>query len=162
MEHCLKPFTNKLDFFGLSYYAKMSHDPAPITYLDTPEKLNKLGRPHDDMWEYYPEGMKLAIERYWNRYKLPVIITESGVCTTDDAVRVKAIQDYLKIVHDCMAAGIDIKGYYFWSTFDNFEWDLGPTFRFGLYETDLTTRDRRKRPSADVFHGVAYEKHIEI
>ncbi len=162
MEHCLKPFTNKLDFFGLSYYAKMSHDPAPITYLDTPEKLKKLGRPHDDMWEYYPEGMKLAIERYWNRYKLPVIITESGVCTTDDAVRVKAIQDYLKIVHDCMAAGVDIQGYYFWSTFDNFEWDLGPTFRFGLYETDLTTRDRRKRPSADVFHGVAYEKHIEI
>lgn len=162
MEKCLKPFTGKLDFFGLSYYAKMSHDPLPITYLDTPEKLEKLGRPHDDMWEYYPEGMKLAIERYWNRYKLPVIITESGVCTKDDKVRVQAIKDYLKIVHDCIKAGIDIRGYYFWSTFDNFEWDLGPTFRFGLYETDLVTRDRRKRPSADVFNVVAYGKQLEI
>src|ERR1043165_775012 len=102
MERCLRPFSDKLDFFGLSYYAKMSHDPMPITYLDTPEKIEKLGKPHDDMWEYYPEGIRLCIERYWNRFKLPVIITENGVCTKDDKVRVQAIKDYLKIIKDCM------------------------------------------------------------
>lgn len=162
MDHCLKHFTGKLDFFGLSYYAKISHDPLPITYIDTPEKINKLNKPHDDMWEYYPNGMKECIERYWAQFKLPFIITESGVCTTDDTVRVQAIRDYVKIVHDCMNAGIDIRGYYFWSTFDNFEWDLGPTFRFGLYGTDLETKDRKKRPSADVFHRLAYEKKLEF
>ncbi|MBS1558761.1 MAG: glycoside hydrolase family 1 protein [Bacteroidetes bacterium] len=41
----------KIDFFGMSYYARLSYDPLPITYIDSPEKIKKLGRPHDDMWE---------------------------------------------------------------------------------------------------------------
>ena len=162
MDYCLKHFSGKLDFFGLSYYAKISHDPLPITYLETPEKIKAHNKPHDDMWEYYPNGMKESIERYWKQFRLPFIITESGVCTNDDTVRVQAIKDYVKIVHDCINEGIDIRGYYFWSTFDNFEWDLGPTFRFGLYETDLETKNRKKRPSAGVFHRLAYEKKLEI
>jgi beta-glucosidase len=162
MDKCLSYFTGKLDFFGLSYYAKMSHDPLPITYLDTPDKIKKLNKPHDDMWEYYPDGMKLCIERYWKQFKLPFIITESGVCTTDDKVRVQAIKDYVKIVYDCRQSGIDIRGYYFWSTFDNFEWDLGPTFRFGLFETDLETKNRIKRPSADIFRRLAYQKQLDF
>ncbi len=162
MDKCLSYFTGKLDFFGLSYYAKMAHDPLPITYLDTPDKILKLNKPHDDMWEYYPQGMKICIERYWKQFKLPIIITESGVCTTDDKVRVQAIKDYVKIVYDCRQNGIDIMGYYFWSTFDNFEWDLGPTFRFGLYETNLETKDRTKRPSADIFSRLAYQKQLDF
>ncbi len=162
MDKCLSYFTGKLDFFGLSYYAKMAHDPLPITYLDTPEKIIRLNKPHDDMWEYYPGGMKICIERYWKQFKLPIIITESGVCTGQDTVRVQAIKDYVKIVYDCMQSGIDIRGYYFWSTFDNFEWDLGPTFKFGLYETEPETKNRIKRPSADIFHHLAYKKQLDI
>jgi beta-glucosidase len=162
MEHLLAPFTEKLDFFGLSYYAKISHDPLPITYIDTPEKIKKLGKRHDDMWEYYPQGLQECIERYWNRFKLPVIITENGICASDDTNRVAAMKDYMKIMHDCIKKGIDIRGYYWWSTFDNFEWNLGPTYRFGLYETNLQTKDRTKRPSADLYHRLAYEKKIEV
>lgn len=162
MDYLLKPFTQKLDFFGLSYYAKISHDPQPITYIDTPAKMEKLGKPHDDMWEYYPKGLQECIERYWNKYRLPMIITESGVCTADEAKQVSAMKDYVRVVNDCLQKGIDIRGYYWWSTFDNFEWNLGPTYRFGLYETDLVTKNRRKRAGADVFHRLAYEKQIEL
>ncbi len=162
MNYLLKPFAEKLDFFGLSYYAKVSHDPLPVTYIDTPSKMERLGKPHDDMWEYYPNGLKESIERYWNEYRLPIIITESGVCTADETKQVNAMKDYVKIIHDCLQKGIDIRGYYWWSTFDNFEWNLGPTFRFGLYETNLETKDRRKRAGADVFHRLAYEKSLEV
>jgi beta-glucosidase len=162
MDYCLKPFSKKLDFFGLSYYAKISHDPMPITWIDTPEKMLKLNKPHDGMWEYYPNGMKESIERYWKQFKLPVIITESGICADDDTQRVQAIKDYVKIVYDCKQAGIDMRGYFFWSTFDNFEWNLGPTFRFGLYETDIETKNRIRRPSAELYHSLAYNKQIEV
>ncbi|HWB63417.1 MAG TPA: family 1 glycosylhydrolase [Chitinophagales bacterium] len=162
MDYCLEPFAGKLDFFGLSYYAKISHDPFPITYIDTPEKIKKLNKPHDGMWEYYPNGMKECIERYWKQFKLPFIITESGVCASDDTMRVKAIKDYVKVVWDCMNNGIDMRGYFFWSTFDNFEWNLGPTFRFGLYETDIETKERRKRPSADLYHHLAWAHELEV
>ena len=162
MKRALKPFEKKLDFFGLSYYCKMSHDPLPINYMDTPEKFEKYGKAHDDMWEYYPQGLGEVIERYWNKFHLPVIITENGICSTDDKVRMSAMQDYMKVIHVCLDKGIDMCAYFWWSTFDNFEWHLGPTYRFGLYETDIQTKNRTKRPSADVFRKLAYEKEIEV
>jgi beta-glucosidase len=148
----------KVDFFGMSYYARISHDPLPITFIDTPHKLN--GKVHDDIWEYHPEGLRECIDRYWNKYRKPIIITENGVCDSSDKLRQQAISDYARIVHKALQDGIDIKGYFWWSTWDNFEWHLGPSMRFGLYECDPVTRERRKRPSADIFRKLAWNKMI--
>ncbi|HEX5169316.1 MAG TPA: family 1 glycosylhydrolase [Cyclobacteriaceae bacterium] len=152
----------KCDFFGMSYYARISHDPFPITYIETPHKIKKLGKDHDDMWEYYPEGLGESMLRYWRLYKKPIIVTENGVCTSDDQRRTRAIQEYMRIIHQTMNAGVDVRGYFYWSPWDNFEWHLGPTYRFGLYECDLKTKNRIKRPSADLFSKLAYSREIEI
>jgi beta-glucosidase len=148
----------KVDFFGMSYYARISHDPMPITFIDTPHKLaNKI---HDDIWEYHPEGLRECIDRYWSKYKKPIIITESGVCDASDNLRQQAISDYARIIHKALQDGIDIKGYFWWSTWDNFEWHLGPSMKFGLYECDPVTMERKKRPSADIFRKLAWNKMI--
>ena len=152
----------KADFFGMSYYGRIPHDPLPITFLETPEKMKALGRRHDDIWEYHPEGLRTCIDRYWNKYKKPIIITENGVCDESDFLRLQAIQDYALILHAALQDGIDIKGYYFWSTWDNFEWHLGPSMRFGLYECDPVTMHRRRRPSGDLFASLAYTKKIRV
>ncbi|SHG45544.1 beta-glucosidase [Chryseolinea serpens] len=152
----------KADFFGMSYYGRIPHDPLPITFLETPEKMKALGRRHDDIWEYHPEGLRTCIDRYWNKYKKPIIITENGVCDESDFLRLQAIQDYALILHEALQDGIDIKGYYFWSTWDNFEWHLGPSMRFGLYECDPVTMHRRRRPSGDLFASLAYTKKIRV
>ncbi|HTJ52793.1 MAG TPA: family 1 glycosylhydrolase [Cyclobacteriaceae bacterium] len=151
----------KVDFFGMSYYARVPHDPMPITYIDTPHKMKALGRPHDDMWEYHPEGLRTCLDRYWSKYKKPIIITENGVCDASDNLRQRAIYDYSKIIYDAIQDGIDIRGYYFWSAWDNFEWHLGPAMKFGLYACDPDTKERTKRPSADIFSKLAYTKTIE-
>ena len=151
----------RCDFFGMSYYARVPNDPMPITFIDTPEKMKKLGRRHDDMWEYHPEGLRTCIDRYWNKYHKPIIITENGVCDESDALRQEAIVDYAKILHQALQDGIDVRGYFWWSTWDNFEWHLGPTKRFGLYECDLDTKERRPRKSAEVFRKLVFSKMIE-
>jgi beta-glucosidase len=161
MEWVPKHF-EKVDFFGMSYYARVPHDPMPITYIDTPAKMKNLGRPHDDMWEYHPEGLRTCIDRYWNKYKKPIIITENGVCDESDVLRQQAIIDYAQILHKALQDGIDIKGYYWWSAWDNFEWHLGPTKRFGLYKCDLETKNRTKRASADIFSKLAHFKMFEM
>jgi beta-glucosidase len=153
-EHC--------DFFGLSYYSRIGYDPFPVTYLNTPEKFKHNGKAHDDMWEYYPEGLGICLERYWKRFRKPIIITENGMSTSDDTMRIKSIHDYMSIIHQSMNKGIDIQGYYHWSTWDNFEWNLGPSCRFGLYACHSHTKERIKRPSADVYSSLAYSKKIEI
>lgn len=152
----------KVDFFGMSYYTRVSHDPLPINHLETPEKLKALGRKHDDLWEYHPEGLRTCLDRYWNKYKKPIIITENGVCDESDFLRLQAIQDYAKIVHQAIKDGIDIKGYYFWSSWDNFEWHLGPSMRFGLYECDPVTKDRLRRPSGELYSRLAHSRKINI
>ena len=153
-------FFEKVDFFGMSYYARVSHDPLPITYLDTPEKIKQYRLPHDDIWEYHPEGLRTCLDRYWKKYKKPIIITENGVCDESDLLRQKAIIDYAKIVHRAIQDGIDIRGYYWWSTWDNFEWHLGPSMRFGLYSCDHETKDRTPRPSAKIFAALAHSREL--
>lgn len=152
----------KVDFFGMSYYARITHDPFAVTYIDAPEKMLKYNKEHDDMWEYYPEGMRMCILRYWEKYKKPIIITENGVCSSDDTLRVRAIHDYLKIIHDLLEEGVDIRGYYHWSAWDNFEWNLGPSYRFGLYACDYDTKVRSKRLSADVYSEVAHSNILTV
>ncbi len=151
-----------LDFFGMSYYARIEFDPYPITYMLTPHKIKALKKKHDDMWEYYPEGLGENIRRYWSKLKIPIIITENGICTANDEIRVSAIKDYMKEIRQCMDEGIIVHGYYHWSTWDNFEWSLGPTYQFGLYGCDLQTKERIKKGSADVFSKLAYQKEIEV
>lgn len=151
----------QVDFFGMSYYARVSHDPLPITYMNSPDKIKKLGKPHDDMWEYHPEGLRTCINRYWNKYHKPIIITESGVADSSDLLRQRAIVDYAKVVHQALQDGIDIRGYFWWSTWDNFEWNLGPAMKFGLYECDFETKERIARPSAEIFRKLAMFKMIE-
>jgi beta-glucosidase len=152
----------KVDFFGMSYYTRIASDPYPITFLDTPEKMKALNKRHDDLWEYHPEGLRTCMERYWNKYKKPIIITENGVCDESDFLRLQAIQDYAQIIHQAIKDGIAVKGYYFWSTWDNFEWHLGPSMRFGLYEVDPITKNRLRRPSADLYADLAYSKKLRV
>jgi len=152
----------KVDFFGMSYYTRIPHDPMPITFIETPEKMKELGRRHDDIWEYHPEGLRTCLDRYWKKYRKPIIITENGVCDESDFLRLQAIQDYALIVHQAIKDGIDIRGYYFWSTWDNFEWHLGPSMRFGLYECDPVTKKRMPRPSAALYAALAHSKKISV
>lgn len=159
MEYVPKHF-EKVDFFGMSYYTRISHDPLPINHLETPEKLKAMGRKHDDLWEYHPEGLRTCLDRYWNKYKKPIIITENGVCDESDFLRLQAIQDYTRITHQAIQDGIDIRGYYFWSTWDNFEWHLGPSMRFGLYECDPITKNRLRRPSGELYSRIAHSGKV--
>jgi beta-glucosidase len=149
-------FFEKADFFGMSYYARVSHDPLPITWLDTPHKIRKYAMAHDDIWEYHPEGLRTCLDRYWKKYKKPIIITENGVCDESDLLRQQAIVAYAKIIAQAIADGIDIRGYYWWSTWDNFEWHLGPSKKFGLYACDPETKDRSPRPSAQIYAALAH------
>jgi beta-glucosidase len=159
MEHVPSFFTLS-DFFGMSYYARVTHDPLPVTYIDTPNKIKQYGLPHDDMWEYHPQGLRTCLERYWKKYRKPIVITENGVCDERDTLRQQAIRDYAEIIHQALADGIDIRGYYWWSTWDNFEWHLGPTRRFGLYACDLETRERTPRASAKLYATLAHSRTL--
>ena len=152
----------RLDYWGVSYYAYIPMNPTPITFIDTPDKVRKMNVPHDKMWLYRPEGLRRIIRRLHKWYGKDIIITENGVCTDDNAVRIASIKDYLEICHELIQEGIPLKGYIHWSTWDNFEWNLGPTYRFGLVSINLVTMEREMTEAGEFYAKLTEENAVEV
>jgi len=154
MGRAARPF-EKCDFWGLSYYAYMIFDPFPMEAINRLAALEKRHIPHDKMWAYRPEGLGWVLRHFHEKYGKPIIITENGICTDSAAQRMQALRDYLQVCHQAIQEGVDLRGYIHWSTWDNFEWHLGPTYRFGLVSVDFNTIERTITEA-----GLFYEKIV--
>jgi beta-glucosidase len=101
-------------------------------------------------WEIYPEGLyKMSMD--FAKYRLPILITENGICTNDDNDRIDFIKVHLKAVARAIKDGAPIFGYLYWSLLDNFEWCHGFEPRFGLIGVDFTSQRRTIKPSARIY-----------
>jgi beta-glucosidase len=101
-------------------------------------------------WITYPEGIYKVLKEASEKFKLPIYITENGGPTRsglNDDERIKFIRDHLFFVQKALEEGLDIRGYNFWSLFDNLEWLYGYEPKFGLMEIDYQTLERKPRKS---------------
>ena len=83
-----------------------------------------------------------------------MIVTENGIGTDDDNQRISFIKTALEGVQRCLDDGLDIRGYYYWSFLDNFEWLFGYKPRFGLVEVDRTTQKRKEKNSLKFYQEI--------
>jgi beta-glucosidase len=142
-------------FVGVQYYSRTRYDaasagPAPPDFNRT---LSQMG------WEVYPEGFPPLLQRA-AATGLPVYVTENGMACDDDRIRVHYIADHLAAVDQARRAGADVRGYFYWSTLDNFEWNFGYGPKFGLIAVDRTTLTRAPRPSAYFFADVIRDRRL--
>jgi beta-glucosidase len=155
----MEAIATPVDFIGLNYYTRnfASADPnwrAPV---------GSLGNTAMD-WEIYPQGLSDLLQRLKRDYNNlpPMLITENGaafdekVCidpvdgskSVHDVRRTEYLRLHIEAVADAMAAGVDVRGYFAWSLFDNFEWAFGYSKRFGLVYVDYDTQERIVKDSA--------------
>jgi beta-glucosidase len=140
------------DYVGVQYYSRMRVDPAAVSgFAPAPagEPLTQMG------WEIHPEGLYAAIAQAAGS-GLPVVVTENGIATADDAQRIAYVRDHLAQVKRALEDGVDVRGYLYWSAFDNFEWNHGYLPQFGMIGVDRD-RDlaRVVRPSARAYGKLA-------
>ncbi|HMC41738.1 MAG TPA: family 1 glycosylhydrolase, partial [Acidimicrobiales bacterium] len=95
----------------------------------------------------WPEALGACIRRAATATGLPVLVTENGIGTGDDGERVAYVERALRSVLACLADGVDVLGYTYWSALDNFEWALGYTPTFGIIAVDRATQHRDVKPS---------------
>ena len=153
-----------LDFIGINYYSRqlVELESWGLRSLATdvcksnhhPVKKNSLG------WDIYPEGLFDLLVKL-KKYNLPVMITENGICTSDDNLRWEFIAGHVRAVHRAMEQGVPVTGYLYWSLLDNFEWDKGFGPRFGLIHMDYATQQRTVRESAVKFSRVCQTGILE-
>jgi beta-glucosidase len=136
---------NASDFVGVQAYFRFRVGSAGI--LPTPPGTEMTGAGY----EYYPQALGGAIRLAARKTRKPVYVTESGIGTDDDTRRIAWLDASLAEVDRCIAEGIDVRSYIYWSLLDNFEWTQGYGQRFGLVSVDRTSFVRMMKPSARHF-----------
>ena len=144
------------DFLGINYYfhVRFSNPEFMTTGIDPNQShdVSDLG------WEIYPEGLFEVLTDMADG--IPIYITECGIASTNDDRRNRFLISYLQEVARAIKVGVKIKGFFYWSLIDNFEWHRGFDPRFGLIEVDYQTQKRTIRPSALVYTDIIQNNGI--
>jgi len=155
-----------VDFVGINYYTRsvVKHDEE--AYPCRASRVRQANVTHTETdWEVYEQGLLDTLTWFKQRYgDLPLYITENGAAFYDppvaegdvveDPLRVAYLRKHLRALHECIEAGVNLKGYYAWSLLDNLEWSLGFAKRFGLYHVDYATQKRTPKASAKFYAKV--------
>ncbi|MEK7616480.1 MAG: glycoside hydrolase family 1 protein [Patescibacteria group bacterium] len=145
------------DFLGINYYfhARFKHKgliPEAVGSSPITHDVSDLG------WEIYPEGLFEVLTDLSD--DIPIYITECGIASTNDDRRNRFLISYLQEVARAIKAGCNVRGFFYWSLLDNFEWHRGFDPRFGLVEVDYSTQERHIRPSALVYTDIIQHSGI--
>lgn len=151
-----------IDFMGLNiyngYYIKAGENGETISVP------LKDGFPETAVnWPIQAECLYWGVRFCYERYGLPIYITENGMACHDavsldgkvhDPNRQDFLDRYLSALQQAADEGIDIRGYFLWTFLDNFEWDQGYHGRFGLVHVDFETQKRIPKDSAYWYRDV--------
>ena len=143
------PYIKEDDFFGLQNYSRSLIGPDGIMPNPAGAKVTQMD------YENYPEALEHVIRRVYQEMPIPIMVTENGIATEDDAERVTFIKTALSGVQSCIADKIPVLGYMHWSLMDNFEWQKGYSMKFGLIAVDRTTQTRTAKESLAVLGSYA-------
>jgi len=153
----------RTDFLGINYYQR-------ITEEGLAESAFPQGTPlftFDPLTLEYtgdPAGLTQELAFASARYHLPMVITETGTTDPGDTGAGAAwIQETLTRAREAISSGIDLRGYFYWTLMDNYEWNHGMSLRFGLYAVDGSdpSKARTARPRAiAAFSAVAASREL--
>jgi beta-glucosidase len=169
--HCFRllgrPPGQVLDFIGVNYYTRqlVHHSwlgtallvgkECPAAGPGPQRTFNSLG------WEIYPAGLTAILEQF-SAYGLPLIVTENGIATDDEAERNAFVRQHLEALARAVRLGIDVRGYFYWSLFDNFEWAEGFAPHFGLAAIEHPSLNRQLRPAAQYYADVCRGRIVQL
>lgn len=147
------------DFIGLNYYFNWRFNlqkgklfPSIVNIKEEHLDVTDMG------WEIYPEGIFDVLNDLSDG--LPIYITECGIASTNDDRRNRFLIHYLQEVYRAIQSGVKVKGFFYWSLIDTFEWHWGYNPRFGLIEVNYESEQRIPRPSSLVYKDVILNNGI--
>jgi len=152
-------------FLGVNYYGRIRFKnlkPLVPTFGFAREELARMGVECDDMLERHPLGLESALQEMYQQCHLPIYITEHGSSSADEDFRERDLRDNLAALHRAIDRGVDVRGFYYWSLLDNFEWQFGYSKKFGLLSVDFNDqhRSRSMKPLGHIYRKVCLENSM--
>jgi beta-glucosidase len=150
------------DYLGLNYYCQ---DTVAFDLRVPGELFGRRYYPkgcdvaEGGMNANLPEGLFTSI-KWALQFKVPILITENGIEDAKDCIRPRYMAGHIHQLWRAVNFNWPVRGYFWWSLVDNFEWERGWSQRFGLWELDVETQARRKRPSADLYAEICKENGL--
>ena len=135
------PYIKDDDFLGVQNYTRTLYGPQGQLPAPQGAKLTQMD------YEFYPEALEHVLRKVHEEFKGDLIVTENGVAVSDDKDRVNFIERALTGVKACLEDGLPVKGYFYWSLMDNFEWQKGYSQTFGLVAVNRETMERTPKES---------------
>jgi beta-glucosidase len=158
------------DFVGIQYYTGLAvgrgAEGAASGRIpswkgtDYPEEARSSDRRTQMGWAWYPDGLGGLLDEV-SETGLPIYVTENGIATSDDDERIEYTTLHLEQVHAAIARGRDVRGYFYWSLLDNFEWNEGYRPTFGLIAVDRSTMERTPKPSLAWYGSIGKNNAVE-
>ena len=150
-----KEITDTVDFIGAAYYGRETLrfsllQPARLFA----QRTNPEGRPQKPIqYASDPDGLRHVLHEL-ARYGLPLIVSANGIATHDDDTRCRYLLEHIRAVGEALEGGVDLRGYFFRSLLDGFEWDAGYSERYGLLHVDRKSLTRTPNPSALLYKEI--------
>ena len=146
-------------FLGVNYYGRVrfrNFQPLVPVFGFSGDDLAKLGVACDDMLERHPAGLEFALQQLHRKSRLPIYVTEHGSASHNEAFREDDLRENLAALYRAIASGVDVRGFYYWSLLDNFEWQFGYAKKFGLISVDFDDEKlpRKMKPLGEIYRRI--------
>ena len=111
-----------------------------------------------------PAGLGTVLRNFHRRYGLPLYITEHGAASTDEDFRIRDLTEHLRELHGAMNGGVDVRGFFYWSLLDNFEWQFGYSKKFGLLAVDFNDEKlpRKMTRVGEFYRGICQARATTV
>ena len=169
-EEDMKLISQPLDFMGQNIYNGYmiaAAEDGGFEYVDRYAGFPKTAA----NWPVTPECFYWGVKFLYDRYKMPLYITENGMSCHDDVSLDGKVHDpnrqnfldlYISALQQANDEGVDLRGYFLWTFLDNFEWDKGYTEKFGIVHVDFRTQKRIVKDSAYWYQKVIESNGAEL
>lgn len=166
--HEIEGLKGSMDYVGLNFYGRFyvkSTTPGKFEIIQ--HDKNEHGEEESDVgWAVDETSLGYELQRFWQRYDLPIYILEAGIADrggdsgVDDEMRQRFLVRHTQALWQAIEGGVDVRGFYYWSLLDNFEWAAGVGPRFGLFATNYDTEERTARDSVEVYKEMATTNQV--